>query len=440
MAGLLFTLSAAGSYLLFSTMGVSAGPPTEAVRLVAAAVPEELALPESAEPELALPEPGPVAVVQDRIEDAPSLDVVTGRIPEGGTVSRTLAAHGVSPAMVHQIAAGMLPVFNFRRAHPGDFFALILDSRGKLLSFEFQRGRRDIYRLERGPEGVLSASQSVVPLERRVLQLAGIVERSLFDSVLELGEGPDLVNDFAEIFIWDVDFSRQTRPGDEFRLIYEKYYDRDGFVSYGRILAAQYSSGDRELTAVYYEDGSGQGDYYTPDGNSVRRTFLRAPLRYSRISSRYSNSRLHPILHVRRPHRGIDYAAPTGTPVWAVADGEVISKGWSGGFGRLVRIRHNNGYVSYYGHLSRYPKGLRKGSRVTQRQVIGYVGSSGMSSGPHLDYRLKVDGRFIDPQKLHFEQGEPVPSHALAHFAQVKQERLVELNSASPALVLEAAM
>ena len=440
VAGLLFGLSAGGSYLLLSATAGSAAPGGAVQLARVAAAPAELALPESSATELVLPEPAPIAVVEDRIEDAASLDVITGRIPETGTVSRTLAAHGVTPAMVNQIAAGMLPVFNFRAAHPGDFFALIRDSDGKLLSFEFQRGRRDVYRLERGPDGRLLASQSKVPLERRVVQVAGIVERSLFDAVIGLGEGPDLVNEFAEIFIWDVDFSRQTRPGDEFRLIYEKYYDRDGFVYYGNILAAQYSSGERELTAVYYVGEDGQGDYYTPDGSSLRRTFLRAPLRYSRISSRYTNSRLHPILHIRRPHRGIDYAAPTGTPIWAVADGEVIFKGWSGGFGRLIKIRHNNGYVSYYGHLSRYAKGLRKGSRVTQRDVIAYVGSSGLASGPHLDYRLQVDGRFIDPMKLRFDQGDPVPSHALEHFAQVKQERMAELHAASPALVLEAAM
>jgi len=373
-------------------------------------------------------------------ESAATLKVITGRIPKGGTVFETLRAQGVTPQRIHQVAASMRPTFNFKRAREGDFFALIQDSEGELLSFEFQRGRTDIYRLERGPDGELRTSYAEVPLERRVVHLAGVVEKSLFEALIALGEGPDLVNEFADIFVWDFDFGRQTRPGDEFRLVYEKYYDKEGFVRYGAILAGQYKTGERDYTAVYFEDSDGYGDYYTPEGNSVRRTFLRAPVRYSRISSRYSNSRLHPILKVRRPHHGVDYAAPMGTPCWAVADGEVIFRGWSGGFGRLVKIRHNNGYVSYYGHLSRYGGDVGVGGRVRQKQVIGYVGSSGLSSGPHLDYRLQVNGRFVDPMRARFPTGQPIPVVARDRFELTKAERLAELNDASPGLVLEAAM
>ena len=372
--------------------------------------------------------------------NAATLRVFTGHVPPRGTVFATLASQGVSPGVVAEIAAAMRPVFSFRRARAGDFFALIQDPDGKLHSFEFQRGRHDIYRVERSSGGELVALHSEAPLERRVVQLAGVIERSLFDSIVDLGEGGDLVNEFADIFVWDFDFDRQTRPGDEFRLVYEKYYDRAGFVRYGAILAAQYEGRDRSLTAVFYEDEDGYADYFTPEGNSVRRTFLRAPVRYSRISSRYSNSRLHPVLRVRRPHHGIDYAAPFGTPVWAVADGEVSFVGWSGGFGRLVKIRHKNGYVSYYGHLSRYEAGISIGRQVEQKQVIGYVGSSGLSSGPHVDYRLRVDGRYVDPLKLRLPKGEPIAVKARARFDELKRDRLAQLNAVAPPLVLEAAM
>ena len=202
----------------------------------------------------------------------------------------------------------------------------------------------------------------------------------------------------------------------------------------------QYKSEKRDFTAVYFEDSDGYGDYYTPEGNSVRRTFLRAPVRYSRISSRYSNGRLHPILKVRRPHQGVDYAAPTGTPIWAVADGEVIFRGWSGGFGRLVQIRHNNGYVSYYGHLSRYGGDVQVGAHVRQKQVVGYVGSSGLATGPHLDYRLKINGRFVDPMRASFPKGQPIAVLARDRFELTKAERLAALSETSPGLVLEAAM
>jgi murein DD-endopeptidase MepM/ murein hydrolase activator NlpD len=368
------------------------------------------------------------------------LDVLTGRVPYGGTIAEALRTHGVSNQMIHEVATAMRPVFDFRHAHPEDFFALIQDDAGELLSFEFRRGRSDIYRVERAADGGLSAHHLQAPLERRVVQLGGVIESSLFESMIELGERSDLVNELADIFAWDFDFSRMTRPGDEFRLVFEKYYDREGFVRYGTILASRYKTATVDMTAIYFEDDEGYGDYFTPEGNSVRRTFLRAPLKYSRISSRYSHSRLHPILKVRRPHHGLDYAAPVGTPVWAVAGGQVTQVGWSGGFGRLVKVRHDNGYVTFYGHLSRFADALRKGDRVEQKQVIGYVGSSGLSTGPHLDYRLNVRGRFVDPLKVNFPTGKPIAVKSRERFLTVRDIRLAELNAARPALILEAAM
>ncbi len=404
-----------------------------------------------APPELPEAVPAPARVVAslaaavDSVAAADSteprtLKVLTGRIPEGGSLSKALREHGAESALVYEIGEGLSSMFSFQNARAGDFFALIQDSAGDLVSFEFQRGRREVYRLDRAPDGRFHASKELVPLDRRVVQIAGIIERSLFETVLTQGEGPELADAFADIFVWDFDFSRQTRPGDEVRIVYEKFYDRSGFVSYGSILAAQYRNSQREFTAVYFENEQGEGDYFTPEGNSVRRTFLRAPVQYSRISSRYSNSRLHPILKVRRPHQGIDYAAPSGTPIWAVADGEVIFKGWSGGFGRLVKVRHNNGYVTYYGHLSRYGSGIHVGKRVTQKQVVGHVGTSGLATGPHLDYRIKIGKRFVDPTKVRFPKGDSITSEARVRFDAVKEARLAELSSTSPPLVLEAAM
>jgi murein DD-endopeptidase MepM/ murein hydrolase activator NlpD len=369
-----------------------------------------------------------------------ALNVITGNVAEGSTVSKALRDQGVSAALVHKLATSLRPKFDFRHARPGDFFALILDSRGSILSFQYQRGRSDVHRLVRKSDGSLVARSEEAPMERRVVQLAGLVNSSLFESLVAQGEKADLVNNFVDIFIWDFDFARETRPGDEYRLVFEKFYDQDGFVKYGEVLAAQYISAERDLTAVFFEDEDGYADYYTPSGTSVRRSFLRAPLRYSRISSRYSNARLHPVLKVRRPHHGIDYAAPMGTPIWAVADGEVIHKSWNGGFGRLVKIRHRNGYVSYYGHLSRYAETLSVGDRVRQKQVIGYVGSSGLSTGPHLDYRLRIGGRFVDPMKVKFPSGTPISVMARSRFDATAQALLAELNSATPAVVLEAAM
>jgi murein DD-endopeptidase MepM/ murein hydrolase activator NlpD len=388
--------------------------------------------------QLSEPQPRPIPLLDASAE--PALNVLSGRIGRGTTVGAALAERGVPGPLVHAISESLRPVFDFRRARPGDFFTLIRDPQDNLLSFEYQHGRERRFRVRREATGELVASADSVPLERRVVQLAGIVEGSVFSAITDLGEGADLVQSFADVFIWDIDFSKQVRPGDEFRMVVEKFYDPTGFVRYGRILAADYRTAGRTHTAVYYEDDAGNGDYFTPDGRSVRRSFLRAPLKYSRISSRYTYSRLHPVLKFRRPHLGVDYAAPTGTPVWAVAEGQVIFAGWQGGFGRLVKIRHHNGYVSYYGHLSRYGAGLRVGQRVRQKQVIGYVGSSGLATGPHLDFRVQINGRYVDPLKLDFPTGEPIPMEERERFEEIKDLRLAELREAQPAVTLEAAL
>jgi murein DD-endopeptidase MepM/ murein hydrolase activator NlpD len=386
-----------------------------------------------------LPAPGPLSLARAP-EPEPALHVVTGKIARGSTVGMALSGQGIPGPVIHALSHALRPVFDFRRARAGDFFTLIRGADEEVLSFEYQHGREKVYRLRRAPSGDLVPSDDRVPLELRVVPVAGIIEDSVFAAMTELGEGPDLVHAFADVFVWDVDFSKQVRPGDQFRLLVEKFYDGKGFVRYGRVLAAEYRTSQRVHTALYYEDASGEGDYFTPDGKSVRRSFLRAPLKFVRISSGYTNRRLHPVLKVRRPHWGVDYAAPTGTPVWAVARGEVIFAGWQGGFGRLIKIRHQNGYISYYGHLSRYAAGLRAGQHVSQQQVIGYVGSSGLATGPHLDYRLQVNGRFIDPLKLSIPTGEPIPLEERERFEAQRDERLAELSAAQPAIVLDASL
>ncbi|MEE9278916.1 MAG: peptidoglycan DD-metalloendopeptidase family protein [Myxococcota bacterium] len=431
-----FGLCAALSFSAFR--GETGAPAPEAPQLAAlvelpslAADPPPVELPDVAaiapEPARALPPP------------QPTLNVVTGRVRRGGTMSGALEANRVSPALIYRIANTIRPLFDFRRSQPGDFYSLIQDGAGELLSFEYHRGRRTIYRVE-AQDGRLVASKNEAPLERRVIQVGGMIARSLAESMRRLGERSDLVQGFADLFVWDLDFSRETRPGDEFRLVVEKLYDREGFVEYGRILAAEYRNAQREFVALFYEDGDGHAGYFTPEGNSLRRRFLRAPVSYTRISARYSKSRLHPILKVRRAHEGVDYAAPVGTPVWAVADGEVIFMGRSGGFGRLIKVRHNNGYVSYYGHLSRYAKSLRVQQRVRQKQVIGFVGSTGLATGPHLDYRLRIGGRYVDPLKVKFPKGNAIREAERQRFNEVRERRLAELRQAAPSLVLEAAM
>jgi murein DD-endopeptidase MepM/ murein hydrolase activator NlpD len=213
----------------------------------------------------------------------------------------------------------------------------------------------------------------------------------------QLGEKDSLIMDFADLFAWEIDFHVDPQPGDRFDLVVEKYFTGDVFVRYGRILYAEYRREARTHQAVFFEGVGKRGDYFTPQGESLRKALLRSPLKFTRISSGYSRSRRHPILGGYRPHLGVDYAAPKGTPVWAVADGTVISCGWNGGYGKQVVLRHAKGYQSMYGHLSGYGPGISKGKAVHQKQIIGYVGSTGLSTGPHLDFRLLQNGVHRNP-------------------------------------------
>ena len=274
------------------------------------------------------------------------------------------------------------------------------------------------------------------------MRLRGTVRGSLLRSIIAQGERSELVDQFADIFVWQLDFSRQSQSGDEYRLVVEKYYDELGFVRYGKILAAQYTTPEADLTAIYFQGDSQPGGYYTPSGQSLRRTFLRAPLHFTRISSGYSKLRLHPVLNRPMPHEAIDYAAPKGTPVWTVADGIVRRLGWMGGLGRVVVIEHANGCQTYYGHLSKYGENLEVGSAVQQRRILGFVGQSGLATGPHLDFRVKCRGQWINPAKLVSDPdaARSIRMEDLFEFERVKQAGLIDLRDAEPPLILEASM
>lgn len=369
-----------------------------------------------------------------------------GEIRPGQTLVGSLASHGVAGVVAHVIATEMSPVFDFRYAKPGDSYRLVQDEHGALVRFDYVRSPVESYSLRRTGEA-FAAERHQPELVRARARVAGIVTSSLYESVVSLGEREDLAHDFAEIFAWDVDFTRSVHPGDEFSILYERLHleDEDGKLVYerpGRILAARYSNTNGDYTALYFETAEGRGGYYRPDGSSVQRQFLKAPLNYRRISSGYTMSRFHPILKVRRPHQGIDYAAPTGTPVWAVADGVVIHRGWTGGYGNLVKVRHSNGFISYYGHLSRYPSALKVGDRVRQKEVVGYVGATGLATGPHLDFRLKRNGQYLNPEALlqAAASGEPIPQAILPVFTERRDDLLSALEPAPLPVATEEAL
>jgi murein DD-endopeptidase MepM/ murein hydrolase activator NlpD len=315
------------------------------------------------------------------IFEAVSPRVTEGVLERGDTLARSLTGQGVSARVVDQIAREMIGHYDFRHSQPGHSYRLAQNAEGEIESFRYRISSIIGYELSLDPDGGYTVVRDEAVLWPRQTMIAGIVTSSLYGAITDLGAGPQLASDFTDVFAYDVDFTRMIRAGDEFRILYEQLFrtrenGEEVFVRPGRILAARYAGTSGEHTAVYFESEEGRGGYYRPDGSTVQRQFLLSPVRYARVTSRYSAARRHPILKITRPHHGIDYAAPAGTPVFAVAGGEVIYKNRAGGFGNLVKIRHESGYVSYYGHLSRFADGLRVGQPVGQKQVIGYVGST----------------------------------------------------------------
>lgn len=367
----------------------------------------------------------------------PADEVIEGELKRGQTLSSALSSHGVRTSTIHAISSELLPLFDFHRAQPGQIYRLVIDSKGRLLEFDYQIDPGEGIHLARTQDGSYQAVYDKSELVPHVVRLAGVVNSTLYAAVESLGEEPSLASTVAAVFAWEFDFTRSARPGDQFQILYERLYreTRDGgqhYVRPGRILAARYStSAGRELEVLYFETPDGRGGYYRPDGTSIERQFLAAPLEYSRISSPYSNARRHPILKVTRAHHGIDYAAPHGTPLWAVAEGTVIHRSRAGGFGRLVKVRHNNGYVSYYAHLSHYASNLRVGQKVEQKQVLGYVGSSGLATGPHVCFRVSRNGRYLNPSDIETPPADPIALTDWPAFAEIRDRAMLRLDAAT---------
>ena len=250
---------------------------------------------------------------------------------------------------------------------------------------------------------------------------------SLFAAMHDAGEGPDLSVELADIFGGEIDFNSDLQPGDRFSLTFEKVYREGAFLSYGAVLAAEFSNDGRVLKAVRYTIPGGKPAYYDDQGRSLRRFFLKSPLKFAApVSSRFSNARMHPVLRIVRPHLGVDYRAPSGSPVVAVSNGTVVSAGWSGEAGRLVHIRHSSGYDTLYMHLSSIA--VRAGQHVAQGELVGRVGMTGLATGPHLDYRVRKDGGYLNPLVVHrsLPPGEPIPAGCRAQF-EAERDRFMAL-------------
>jgi len=349
--------------------------------------------------------------------------ITTGTIERNQTLAFSLFKKGLPAEVISDLTQSLSKVLDLRKCKPGDFFTLLATADHSLLSFEYHKGFLEKYKVV-NKEGDLVAYSVSVKLTRIVKGLEGKIENSLWEEMKDKGESPELIMKFSDIFAWQIDFLNEPKQGDKFKLIYE-VFERDGkFVSYGDILAAEYEASGTKYDAVLYQDNFGHKDYYDPSGKSLRKAFLKSPLNYRRISSKFSFSRLHPVFKTYKPHYGVDYSAPYGTPVVSSADGIVIFAGWKRGLGKTVEIKHSNGLITSYGHLSTFTERVRKGERVNQGEMIGRVGATGLATGPHLDYRCKMGGRYVNPLKMNFPSAEPVKEIYLSDF-KTKSENLL---------------
>ncbi len=301
------------------------------------------------------------------------------------------------------------------RLYPGEALTFIRDGAGRLLGLERQLSESERLRIDRADDR-FTAHIIENPLERDVRTASATITSSLFDAARAAGISDQTAIAIADVFAWDIDFVLDVRSGDAFTVTYERMSQDGEYLRDGALLAVKFVNQGHEYRAVRYVDPEGNARYFTPDGRSLRKAFLRAPLEFTRVSSRFNPSRRHPVLNTIRAHRGVDYAAPTGTPVRAAGDGRVRFRGIKGGYGNVVELTHANGVMTVYGHMSRFAKGLRAGERVTQGQVIGYVGQSGLATGPHLHYEYRVHGVYKDPQKVKLANAAPLPDALLADF------------------------
>lgn len=354
-------------------------------------------------------------------EVAPPRQTLEERYPyvisKGSTLAQELSVLGVDFTTVLQIVEASKPYKNLASLRPGTRFQVTYaeETSNVLQSIEFRFSPTDLLRVSRTQESWV-AEAPVVPVQTRRVTFAGIVTSSLWQSAVAAEMDPNLVSELAEIFAWQVDFAREVQSGDRWRLSVEQYFVNEEPVGWGKILAADYENSGTMYQAVLFRNGRETMGYFAPDGSSLRRMFLKSPLRYRRISSKFQRARFHPVLKVNRPHLGVDYAAPHGTPVMAVGDGTVMSVGWNGGGGNTIRLRHNSVYSTAYKHLSKFAKGLRPGQKVKQGDVIGYVGSTGLSTGPHLHFEFFKSGAIVDPMSQTFPSADPIPTENMEEF------------------------
>lgn len=339
-------------------------------------------------------------------------------IQRGDTVAGLLRRMSVEDTAADEYLRSNQDADSFRKLAVGKSVQAETSADGSLLALRYLSNEDQQVVIEK--DDVEGFKTSILPaqMEQRLFMRTGKIKTTLFDATDEIGLPDAAASQLAEIFGGDIDFHRDLRKGDKFSVTYEVTYSNGEPVRTGRIQAAEFINQGKAYRVVFFQTGSNHGDYYTPDGKSVRKAFLRSPMEFSRISSGFASSRFHPILNKWRAHKGVDYAAPTGTKIKATADGVVDFVGTQGGYGNLIMVRHSDRYTTVYGHLSRFARGLRRGQHVSQGEVIGYVGMTGWATGPHLHYEFRMDGQQRDPLRVALPDATPISPAQKAAFVE----------------------
>lgn len=373
----------------------------------------------------------PAAPQQAKIEEpaapaAPELDWQTFEIKSGDTLSSLFKDAGFNDGIMLSVIHGDGEADKLQRLYAGETIRFATSAAGELAAIELQRSLLESLKIEKTDEGFTGETVVREP-EARPAFASGTIDGSLYYAAREAGLNDRLTMELAGIFGWAIDFVYDVRKGDQFEVVYEELYlDGEKFDT-GRILSARFVNRGDDNIALLYTDSNGDSDYYTPDGKSMRKAFLRTPIN-ARVSSPFNLQRRHPVLDVVRPHEGTDYGAPTGTPIKAAGSGRVRFAGWKGGYGRTVILQHGDNITTLYAHMSRLGKGIKNGTRVKQGETIGYVGSSGMVTGPHLHYEFRVNGTPRNSRTVKLPDAKPVPSSEMARFKRFTEQRMAQFD------------
>jgi murein DD-endopeptidase MepM/ murein hydrolase activator NlpD len=396
--------------------------------------PAELRVTELAQPELdnevaveaALPAPEPEPVEAT----PPSLQLV---VQSGDTLDRLFRRHELSVNDLHRLLKVEAAAPHLRRIRPGDAFEIVHDG-PSILSLTRRVDETRSLVVTAGEQGY-TATFIEHPVEIRIARANGHITSSFYAAGLASGLADATIMRLAGIYQWDIDFALEIRRDDWFSVIFEEVWQDGEKLRDGEIIAAEFSNRGRSYRAVRFADEDGRARYYTPEGLSMRKAFLRAPVEFTRVSSNFNPNRLHPILNTRRPHRGVDYAAPTGTPIMAAGDGRVIASGSQSGYGNTVVLQHGGNVTTLYAHMSRIAPRARVGNRVRQGEIIGYVGATGLATAPHLHYEYRINGVHKNPRTVDLPKADPVPAARRAEFAAVTAPLVAELDGLGPVRV-----